>query len=512
MALLHYLYLIYERTLTSTSVTSNKLKLITAIIALLTYKYRSHAIGTRRRDDLKEPKGAVPFLGHMFLMASILGTKLHDVFLKNYHELGLVWSISLPGIGRMVQGDSPELIEHVNKTNFAAYEKGGHFNVALGDIFGDGIICTDGEDWKSQRKQVTQVFNVKFFREYSSEALSKESLKVLDCLDKAAASGAVVDFQEFSRAFALDSLGSALFGESFGCIENVKEKVPFIEAIMELLEIASTRLVDPLWKVREAITTVELRPGTTRMIVKHRADDWSDPDKKRDLLMMFMEATDSDEQPYSDQYIVDMILNLMVAGLTTTSEGIAWTIYMLFREENDPEMLKAFVREVDEAFGDGLPAFETHKKLKFVEACFYETLRMFPALPRNLRLCLKDDILPDGTRIYAGERFTWSPYTMGRSERVWGSDVETFKPSRWLDGEKSSSLKKFNPFHLGPRECIGQGFAVLQATTILGFKNFEVQLIEPGRSPAYGVGMTLPMIGGLPVRVSRRIPVADVKE
>jgi hypothetical protein len=283
MALLHYLHLIYELTLTSTSTPSNKLKLITAIIALLTFKYRSHAIGTRRRDDLKEPKGAVPFLGHMPLMASIPGTRLHDTFLKNYRELGPVWSISLPGIGRMIHGDSPELVEHVSKTNFEAYEKGEHFNEALGDIFGKGqskktqrnskmlcclcvcvcvcvvilhahgifccmifrsmhyslslfdqdtvvgtltpnshfllsyhdpftslpigIISTDGEDWKSKRKQATQVFNIKVFREYSSEMFSKESQKVVDYLDKAATSGAVVDFHELMHAFALDSFG-----------------------------------------------------------------------------------------------------------------------------------------------------------------------------------------------------------------------------------------------------------------------------------------------------------------
>ncbi|KAH7038669.1 hypothetical protein BKA57DRAFT_520532 [Linnemannia elongata] len=71
----------------------------------------------------------------MLLMASVPGTKLHDTFLKNYRELGPVWSISLPGIGRMIEGDSPELIEHVVMTNFSAYEKGDYFNTALGDIF-----------------------------------------------------------------------------------------------------------------------------------------------------------------------------------------------------------------------------------------------------------------------------------------------------------------------------------------------------------------------------------------
>ncbi|KAF8944072.1 hypothetical protein BGZ47_004703 [Haplosporangium gracile] len=518
MAFLHILHYLYQHILTlvgsTTSTTTNKLKLIAALVALLTYKYRSHAIGTRRRDDLKEPKGAVPFFGHMFLMASIPGAKLHDTFVKNYRELGPVWSISLPGIGRMIQGDTPEMIEHVSKTNFWAYEKGEHLNNALGDVFGKGVILTDGDEWKRQRKEITQVLNIKLFREYSGEALNKAGQKVIDYLDMAAASGSVVDFHELMHAFTLDSFASVLFGESYGCLENIGGKTPFADAITELFEIASDRIVDPIWKYREALTTVGakarqrkniLRQHIQRLIAKHRKEgeedgSTQDQKKKKNVLMMFMEATGEDGQPYSDNHIVDSMLNLTIGSRDTTAQGISWMMYLLLREESDPALLETFVREADEVLGDCLPSYDTHKKQKFAEAW------MFPSLPRNLRLCVQDDTLPDGTRIYAGEWFTWSSYAMGRSERIWGPDVHEFKPSRWLDNEKLSSLNKTNPFHVGPRACVGQGFAMLQATSIMALvlKNFEVTLVEPEKLPTYGVGMTLPMLDGLPVRVARR--------
>jgi hypothetical protein len=117
---------------------TNNLKFLLAFSAFFLYKYRSHAIGTRRRPDLKAPKGAVPFLGHMPLLASIPGTKLYDFFEKNYNDLGPVWSVSLPFLGRMIQGDSPELVEHVLKNNFWAYEKGPILNDTLGDLLGKG--------------------------------------------------------------------------------------------------------------------------------------------------------------------------------------------------------------------------------------------------------------------------------------------------------------------------------------------------------------------------------------
>ena len=77
-------------------------------------------------------------------------------------------------------------------------------------------------------------------------------------------------------------------------------------------------------------------------------------------------------------------------------------------------------------------------------------LRLYPVVPRNLKMCVKDDVLPDGTKIYKGEWFTWSSYVMGRSELVWGPDAKEYKPSRWIDTEKPSQ-GKFSSFHVGPR-------------------------------------------------------------
>ncbi|KAF9120501.1 hypothetical protein BGW39_011317 [Mortierella sp. 14UC] len=493
-----------------------KLKLFFALLALLTYRYRSHAIGTRRRPDLKEPKGAVPFFGHMLLMASMPSTELYDYFERTYRELGPVWSISLPGIGRMIQGDSPEILEHVVKTNFWAYHKGPHFTGSMRDVFGEGIINADGESWKFQRKQATHLFNVNAFREYTSEVFNKEAQKVLEYLGKAADAGSVVDFHGVTHAFTLDVFGSVSFGESFGCLENIDGKVPFADAVGDLLGICSLRLVDPLWKLRESATSVGKRARELkfvmreriRRIVERRRREGLEGDKK-DMLQLLLESTDDEGNPLTEDYLVDIILTFTVAGRDTMAQSVAWMMYVILRDETDPEIMKTLVQEVDDVLGSELPTYETHKKQKYAEACFFETLRMYPPLPRNFKTCVQDDILPDGTKIYAGEMFSWSSYVMGRSEKLWGPDVKEFKPSRWLGREKAVSMSKFNSFHLGPRTCVGQGFAVLEALTIVGLvlQQFELSLVEPGKLPAYGLGTTLAMRNGLPVRVARRRPV-----
>ncbi|CAO3573681.1 unnamed protein product [Mortierella alpina] len=80
----------------------------------------------------------------MPLLASIPGTKLYHFFEKQYNELGPVWSISLPFIGRMIQIDSPEILEHCVKTNFWSFEKGPILQGALYDLTGNGKLQCRG--------------------------------------------------------------------------------------------------------------------------------------------------------------------------------------------------------------------------------------------------------------------------------------------------------------------------------------------------------------------------------
>ncbi|KAF9901246.1 hypothetical protein EC991_006374 [Linnemannia zychae] len=491
---------------------ANNLKLLFALSTLFLYKYRSHAIGTRRRPDLKQPRGVYPLLGHMPLLAMIPGTELYDFFEKNYNELGPVWSISLPVIGRMIQGDSPEMVEHVLKSNFWAYEKGPIFKGAMGDLFGSGIFSSDGPTWKFQRKQASHIFNVKAFREYTSDVFIKEAEKVLEYLGKAADAGTEIDFHALMLHFTLDSFGAVSFGESFGCLENIDSKVDFAVSFDDLTGICSDRLLDPAWKIREALTKVGakakydktlIRQHTLNVIERRRKTGFHG--EKKDLLQLFMEAKDDEGQLLSDEYLVDIILNFTIAGRDTTAQALSWMFYLLNRDGTDKEIMKTLIQEVDDVLGDGLPSYETHKQQKYAEACFNEALRIFPSVPRNLKMCVQDDVLPDGTKIYAGEWFTWSSYVMGRSEKIWGPDAREYNPSRWINTEKPSQ-GKFSSFHAGPRVCLGQNFAVLEALTVIGMilQKFELTLVDSAKLPPYGVSVTMPMLEGLPMRVTRR--------
>ncbi|KAF9101624.1 hypothetical protein BGX27_011398 [Mortierella sp. AM989] len=480
-------------------------------MAYYTFKYRSHAIGTRRRLDLKQPKGAVPFLGHMPLLASIPGSELYEFFVKQYNELGPVWSFTLPGVGRMIQVDSPENLEHVFKTNIASYPKGSAYIEILSNTFGHGVFTTEGPSWRLQRQLVNSVFNSKALRGYTTDVFVVEARKVVELFGKAADEGTVIDLQEVMLCFTMDAFGGVSFGKSYGCLDDINNLVPFAGVMDDLLGNVGDRLNNPLWKITERLNGTHKHIQHCSDVVRSYATDVLNKRKagiirgKNDFAQLFMDGRDDEGNAMPDDLIIDNIITLTTAGRDTTARGLTWMFYLLLRDSTDKDILTKLVNEVDELHGGADPTYESHKKQKYTEACLNEALRIFPVAPRNMRMCEKDDILPDGTKVYKGEYVTWSSYVMGRSETLWGPDAREYKPSRWINTDRPSSAK-FNSFHSGPRVCPGQQFAINESLTVISmlFQSFHLELEEPSRVPEYKISFAFPMVDGLKVRVTRR--------
>lgn len=150
-----------------------------------------------------------------------------------------------------------------------------------------------------------------------------------------------------------------------------------------------------------------------------------------------------------------------------------------------------------------------HSLTPSCETCrFYEVLRLYPSVPSNVKVALEDDILPDGTPMRKGDTFTWSPYSQGRSTRVWGPDAKSFRPERWIDEE--GNVRRENPgqwpaFHAGPRVCLGQNLATLEALVAIVFllKRYKFTL-APDQEVTYEPSLTLRMLNGMFVHIEHR--------
>ncbi|KAG0278084.1 hypothetical protein BGZ95_004750 [Linnemannia exigua] len=479
-------------------------------IAYYLIKYRDNTPGTRR-TNIPGPRG-LPLIGNLLFFLRLPMTQMSQMHDRFHEKYGESWTVTIPGSGRSIMVNNPDVLEHVLKTNFWAYEKGPLLQESMADLLGQGIFGADGNLWKWQRKLASHIFNVKAFRDYTSNVFVRESQIVSDYFDTIAERGTTVDVHDILLRFTLDGFGEVSFGQSFGCLDNPEGEVDFAVAFDRLNAIVSERLFKGPWKL------VEWLDGTSKIVAKdrktvtdfalniirnRRKEGYHKPQK--DLLQLFMDLKGEDGEPLSDDMLKDSILNFIIAGRDTTAQALSWMFYLIHRDSSDKNIARKLREEIDEVIGDAEPTYETTKKMKYAEACFNEALRLYPSVPRNMKICVEDDVLPNGVEIKKGEFFNWSPWTMGRDTRVWGPDAKEFNPERWLSGEKNSPFK-FPAFHAGPRTCLGMQFATAEAMTFIAtvFRRFRFELVDPINEPGYAAGLTLPIAAGLPIRVFRR--------
>ncbi|CAN4075402.1 unnamed protein product [Withania somnifera] len=153
---------------------------------------------------------------------------------------------------------------------------------------------------------------------------------------------------------------------------------------------------------------------------------------------------------------------------------------------------------------------EAVDKMHYLHAVLSETIRLYPAIPVNAKVCLQDDVFPDGFNVKKGDMVAYPPYAMGRMKYLWGDDAAEFRPERWLDENgsfKQESPFKFTAFQAGPRICIGKEFAYrnMKITAAVLMQFFVFELSDDSKPVNYKTMLQLHIDGGLHVRAFRRI-------
>ncbi|KAF9437246.1 hypothetical protein BGZ76_001484 [Entomortierella beljakovae] len=494
----------------------NATKILIAYLLYILTKYRRTAIGVRPRGDLKGPPG-LPIVGNAVAMVTRPKNQILQSYVTLHAIYGKVYTVTLPIVGRIINICDPEMLDHVLKTNFWAYEKGSRLKTGFMPLVGDGIFSADGEHWKWQRKLASNIFSVKAFRQYTTDVFCKEGDHAIEYLNKYVDTGKPIDFQQLFYCFTLDSFGQIAFGKSFGCMENPDQEVDFAASFDRLNNQIAGRIFSPVWRITDWWSgnnkQVEkdskvIRDFAYKIIEERRRarENGKAEGGNKDLLQLFMDIDMGENgEPLSDSMVVDSVLNFVIAGRDTTAQALTWMFYLLHRSSSNPEAVKKIVDETDDILKGGYPTYESTKLQKYTEACFHETLRLYPSVPKNTKICVEDDVLPGGIKVNKGDRVGWSSYAMGRQTSIWGSDAMEFNPDRWLTNDKPHS-SKFNAFHHGPRTCLGQQFATIEAISIVSmlFQKFTFELVNPDTEPAYLPSLTLPVENGLLIRVKHR--------
>jgi cytochrome P450 len=196
-----------------------------------------------------------------------------------------------------------------------------------------------------------------------------------------------------------------------------------------------------------------------RIIAERRASG-SD---EGDLLSMLLEAQDEDGTQMNDAQLRDEVMTLFLAGHETTALALSWSWYLL---ASNPEAEKRFHAELDEVLGGRTPDVSDLPRLKYAEMIAKEAMRLYPPAYAVGREAIEDTELggfhvPKGTQVFA---FQW---VTQRDPRFF-DDPAAFKPERWANGA-GEQLPKFAyfPFGGGPRQCIGNYFAMMEIVLLL---------------------------------------------
>ncbi|GJJ73497.1 hypothetical protein EMPS_05855 [Entomortierella parvispora] len=502
-------------------------------------KYPNRAIGTRPRPDLDGItwKG-MPLIGNTYALIKNRNRFLESI-VENFEKVDRdIMSTTMLGLGRIIAINDPVLLEHILKTNFENYEKGYILNSILSQILGNGIFNSDGALWKMHRKTASHVFSTKIYRALIDGAFTTHSTQLCAVLDRAAKEGRPVDLQALFLRLTLDAFAKLSFGLEIDSLGK-DGKDPFGSAFDYAVVETDERFMNPLWRVTEHLSSkADKMKSAVKVVDKYayeaiqaRRKETPEEAKERqgagareDLLDLFMKWRDEDGRALNDTELRDVFINFIIAGRDTTAQALSWMYYEVMK---CPAVEKNIWREVDQL---GKPTYEMlTKDMRYSTAVFMEALRLYPPVPRNLKTAVADDVLPNGTQVKAGDRIMFSTYAIGRNKAVWGPQAPEFLPERWFEGNnieiekglltnstpsndhvwakvRKESQYKFSSFNAGPRICLGQTFATLEALTVINMisSRFQFKLVPGQGAPEPVPSLTLPMKNPLMVHVIPR--------
>jgi cytochrome P450 len=234
------------------------------------------------------------------------------------------------------------------------------------------------------------------------------------------------------------------------------------------------------------------------VIADRRSESVDELRNRSDLLSKIMSTEDASGNVVnpSDSELRDFVLNFMIAGRDTTANLLTWMLYELICH---PDAIRRIREECDEVLSDHSPIeFDhVHSKLKYLDAVVLESLRLHTPVPKDPKLAVSSDRLPDGTFVPAGAHVMYAPWIMGRLPSVWGDDALEWRPERFLNQPQPNPYK-FPVFQAGPRICLGRNMALLEAKTCICvlLKNLDFEL-APDFKIKYRTTVTLPSDTGL---------------
>ena len=394
---------------------------------------------------------------------------------------------------------NPDHIRYVLQQNPGNYVKGYD---KLRALLGNGLVLNEGESWLRQRRLMQPAFHRRRIARFA-EVVTEETEEMLGRWDARPPGGLPLDVAREMTLLTQGIIVKTMFGTNVG---------PEGEKIARAFDVAlsgiNLRFLLPLWfgrlpvpanrRFERALATLD--EAVYRIIRERRRETRDGTD---DLLSMLMEARDEETgEGMGDRQLRDEVMTVYLAGHETTAMALSWLWYLLSK---NPESARKVREEVIATAGEGALGVGHLPGLAYTRMVVDETLRLYPSAWLLSRRAIRDDEVGP-YRIPAGTMLFLSPFVTHRKPDLW-ENPEGFDPERFAPGRDDVGPRyAYFPFGGGPRLCIGNNFALMEATLVVASvtRRYGLDLV-PGREVKVRERSSLVPYPGMPMAL-RTIP------
>ena len=421
----------------------------------------------------------------------VMSNWTHDAYEARFYRIPLM---------PMLMVMDRDALHEVFVTKADNFPQSAIFRRIVKPVWRDGILTSQGEDWRWQRHAAAPAFTpaaAHLVIPHATRGATLLARRWLDRLDTPI--DIVPGLADLATHVVFDAL---LDGGKGANVEEFLAEAELMSAIIGKLNLADIFNL-PNWTRRFFGSTLDTPAGALHAYVARVLADATLPaTSKRSLLQMLATSTDPEtgRQMSSDQ-LQDNIVGSLSAGRDTTSLTIAWAIYCVARHRPTYDRL---VEEIDTVTGGGAVEARHLDQLVFTRAVIMETLRLFPPGPQLARDCIEDTDL-QGERVKRGTMILIPIYALHRHKTYWDRP-NAFDPDRFMDGRFKGREHRYSymPFGAGSRICLGMAFALAEAQTVLAtlFQSLTFEITD-GR-PIEFESAVLRSKHGLPMTIRRR--------
>ncbi|XP_033117098.1 cytochrome P450 4V2-like [Anneissia japonica] len=477
-------------------------------------------------SQLPGPKSH-PLFGHAFQLEREANAFFMQImrWTQNHRHFGLfrIWLGFLPCV-LTFKAESVEPILKSNKHITKSY-----MYTFLHPWLGTGLLTSTGSKWQTRRKMLTPTFHFKILNDFMDVFNEQAEILVTNLEQKADGTQFNVFF--LLTACVLDIICETAMGESVNAQSDMENE--YVKAVLKLSELLQERQKSPwLWpdfiynrlsSGKQHAECLRILHGMTiRVIEKHGAElreqlakqkaegavSSAEPrnigKRKRLAFLDLLLYMQNEDPSFTIDDIREEVDTFMFEGHDTTAAAANWAMYML---GSNPEAQKRLHEELDSVFGgsDRPVTTDDFKDLKYLECVVKETLRLFPSVPifgrtADKTLSLNGCEIPEGTQAFV------LTYALHRDERYF-PEPEKFNPERFLP-ENSVDRHPFAyvPFSAGPRNCIGQRFAMFEEKVILAhiFRKFKAEAVQEFEDLKIHGEIVLRPSAGIEIKLTKR--------